>query len=344
MRFTMTEHPAGWHPDPRGRHEHRYWDGSQWTDHVSDKGEQSQDPFAAEEAKEVQAPIGPSMVNLPAIDPSLLAQLSAQHAEPKPEPAAAGHREQAGPEDALEKASDALDNAAASMAHKPLSLAALLSVAVPGTGHLYLGAQGAKQTMAYILVGASVVALVLSAFISWPIGLLVYLAAAGFALFDLKDELSPAAEQRTAGGPLAFFSDLGSALSWRLVTVAGVLLAISVFLPWYRVSVEGFTATTSGWDQLELIRFILLAVGIGGAVLGVLNIQQGTPGRPVGGQMGTIIAAAAAVAFVCVVFRLLIVPGGGLEFSIERSFGALLAFASSVLLVGGAAGAATAKS
>lgn len=36
---------AAWHPDPTGRHELRYWDGSQWTDHVSDQGVQSTSPL-----------------------------------------------------------------------------------------------------------------------------------------------------------------------------------------------------------------------------------------------------------------------------------------------------------
>ena len=36
--------PAEWYPDPVGRHEYRYWDGSKWTDHVSDGGEQGLDP------------------------------------------------------------------------------------------------------------------------------------------------------------------------------------------------------------------------------------------------------------------------------------------------------------
>ncbi len=36
--------PAGWHPDPQGRHELRYWDGSTWTDHVSDAGVTSKNP------------------------------------------------------------------------------------------------------------------------------------------------------------------------------------------------------------------------------------------------------------------------------------------------------------
>ena len=35
--------PADWYPDPSGRHEHRYWDGSQWTEHVASHGRQSTD-------------------------------------------------------------------------------------------------------------------------------------------------------------------------------------------------------------------------------------------------------------------------------------------------------------
>ena len=41
----MSEHPADWYPDPAGRHEHRYWDGRQWTDQVADHGRQSTDPI-----------------------------------------------------------------------------------------------------------------------------------------------------------------------------------------------------------------------------------------------------------------------------------------------------------
>ena len=35
--------PAGWLADPSGGHELRYWDGREWTAHVSDSGEQSMD-------------------------------------------------------------------------------------------------------------------------------------------------------------------------------------------------------------------------------------------------------------------------------------------------------------
>ncbi len=36
--------PAGWHADPLGSHELRYWDGANWTEHVSNGNGQSADP------------------------------------------------------------------------------------------------------------------------------------------------------------------------------------------------------------------------------------------------------------------------------------------------------------
>ncbi|QYJ05754.1 AIM24 family protein [Nocardioides panacisoli] len=39
--------PADWHPDPTGKHELRYWDGNQWTEHVADAGVQATDPLDA---------------------------------------------------------------------------------------------------------------------------------------------------------------------------------------------------------------------------------------------------------------------------------------------------------
>lgn len=37
------DNPAAWHPDPTGRHQLRYWDGQDWTEHVSDRGVQAID-------------------------------------------------------------------------------------------------------------------------------------------------------------------------------------------------------------------------------------------------------------------------------------------------------------
>jgi hypothetical protein len=36
--------PPAWHPDPTGRHDHRWWDGTRWTEHVADAGVASVDP------------------------------------------------------------------------------------------------------------------------------------------------------------------------------------------------------------------------------------------------------------------------------------------------------------
>jgi hypothetical protein len=43
----MSNAAGGWHPDPSGRHQLRYWDGSSWTDHVSDGGVVASDPEGA---------------------------------------------------------------------------------------------------------------------------------------------------------------------------------------------------------------------------------------------------------------------------------------------------------
>jgi len=39
-----AQHPPGWYPDPFGRHETRWWDGSQWSEHVASHGRQAVDP------------------------------------------------------------------------------------------------------------------------------------------------------------------------------------------------------------------------------------------------------------------------------------------------------------
>lgn len=46
---------AAWHPDPTGRHELRYWDGTQWSEHVSDGGVQSTSPLTPPEEPTAEA-------------------------------------------------------------------------------------------------------------------------------------------------------------------------------------------------------------------------------------------------------------------------------------------------
>ena len=40
----QPQHAPGWYPDPFGRHETRWWDGAQWTEHVASHGRQQVDP------------------------------------------------------------------------------------------------------------------------------------------------------------------------------------------------------------------------------------------------------------------------------------------------------------
>jgi hypothetical protein len=39
----VGQHPAAWLKDPTGRHEYRYWEGTRWTDDVSDAGRPSKE-------------------------------------------------------------------------------------------------------------------------------------------------------------------------------------------------------------------------------------------------------------------------------------------------------------
>jgi hypothetical protein len=43
----MSTNGAGWQPDPSGRHEYRWWDGTGWSDAVVDRGVEQRDPIGA---------------------------------------------------------------------------------------------------------------------------------------------------------------------------------------------------------------------------------------------------------------------------------------------------------
>ena len=45
MNDAPNPTPAGWFPDPLGRHEHRYFNGQSWTADVADAGQRRVDPL-----------------------------------------------------------------------------------------------------------------------------------------------------------------------------------------------------------------------------------------------------------------------------------------------------------
>jgi hypothetical protein len=71
----MSDSTPGWQADPTGKHDHRYWDGSQWTDNVSDAGVAGTDPYVADApaAAEVPAAAEPAAAEPPApVDPTVV--------------------------------------------------------------------------------------------------------------------------------------------------------------------------------------------------------------------------------------------------------------------------------
>jgi len=49
----------GWFPDPTGRHDHRWWDGAEWTSHVADAGLATTDGLPMETQRSSGGPDGP---------------------------------------------------------------------------------------------------------------------------------------------------------------------------------------------------------------------------------------------------------------------------------------------
>lgn len=96
----MTDNAPRWQPDPTGRFEHRYWDGSQWTDNVANAGVASSDPYdtsvgGLDETAAVDSPADagagdPTVVGPPtdAADTGWAAPTAAQPATPADQTAA----------------------------------------------------------------------------------------------------------------------------------------------------------------------------------------------------------------------------------------------------------------
>jgi hypothetical protein len=110
-----------------------------------------------------------------------------------------------------------------------------------------------------------------------------------------------------------------------LAGVAGILLIVSLLVPWY----EG-TDPLTGYEALSVIDILLTLMALLALALPVLQATQDAPNKPVGTAVVTIVFG--ALATLLVVFRLIDAPADGLE---VRP-GAWIALAATVLITVGA--------
>lgn len=356
--MSAPDIPAGWQPDPRGRHEYRYWDGTRWTDHVSDQGQVSSDPVAdaspagAEAEKSAVFKPDPTPEPVAAEEPTVVAQPEpavAREPEPavahepepererEPEPVAASSAPPAGSAGApaTEPATAQTDAKAAAqevLNSRSPELATILSAVVPGSGHFYMGTD--KVPLAAGLLVATLAAVVIShmSFLFFVIGFAIWAGAAVFALTDLR-------------GGVRGIED--TALPKNVVGVlligAGALLVLSLFLPFYRISAdtEGFgsiSGSASGFQSFGIIDIVLLAIGAGAIVAGAASLGLGpVTAAELPSQLPLAVAIGGAVATALVLLRMFIdpVPGdGGADIDIGRALGIWIAlWASMVLLI-----------
>jgi hypothetical protein len=91
-----------------------------------------------------------------------------------------------------------------------------------------------------------------------------------------------------------------------LAAAAGIVLIVSLFLPWY----EGAEAA-SGYESLTVIDVLLTLLALLALALPVLQATQDAPNKPVGAAVLTVVLGALGV--LLVLFRLIDAPEGGVE-------------------------------
>lgn len=340
----MSDIPAGWQPDPRGRHEYRYWDGTQWTDHVSDHGEVSEDPVADSSPAEAQAAatkVQPVAAEPPAAEPTRAAEPEPTPVEPEPEPEPAPAAQPAFHTDPVVEHPPAVAGAPAASATPPgaaastaqtdakaaaqdmlhsksADLATILSVIAPGSGHFYMGAANAVPVGVGLLVATAVaVVLAYMSFLLFIIGFVIWLGAAAFAVNDLSGDVEAVTT-----------ISLAPQIVGMLLIGAGVAMIVGLFLPFY----TGDGGTISGLEFMTIIDLVVLLVGAAAIVSGAAALGLGpVTAAELPRQLPIVVAVGGAAAGALVLFRLLVIPHGG-DGSIGRGFGGLLCLDAAILI------------
>ena len=115
----------------------------------------------------------------------------------------------------------------------------------------------------------------------------------------------------------------------KILLGAGAVLLIASFLPWYKVSLGGFSASASGWHQLGTIAWLLLIVTL------VFEGARLAKVAPVGERQGDQIATGLGAATILfgIIFVIQRISDGHFGIGFYLGVIALIAFAYGVFLL-----------
>jgi hypothetical protein len=117
---------------------------------------------------------------------------------------------------------------------------------------------------------------------------------------------------------------------------SGLLLIISPFLHWYNVSAKNafidVSRGASGWDALSWVPWLITLIGLAAIVLAGIRAAGSTPAN-LPATPGFIVLVLGGLATIFVLFRLLVIPDGGVPSSlvdVGRSYGLFVALIAAV--------------
>ena len=130
-----------------------------------------------------------------------------------------------------------------------------------------------------------------------------------------------------------------------IAAVGGVLLALSVFLPWYKAdpdnpnaNVDGMKGSVSGWDAHTILRYLLLAAALAPIILLYIVVRDHELSWP----RGEMTAVIGIIAFGLVVYNGVIDRPGEPSSAIALAFGWWIALLGTILItIGGSYRAST---
>jgi hypothetical protein len=108
-----------------------------------------------------------------------------------------------------------------------------------------------------------------------------------------------------------------------LTAVSGVVLLVSLFLPWYGPD------SVTGWESLSAIDVLLALVAASGVLLAVVTATQPVPAVPI--ALSALVTLSGLIGLVLVLLRALDLP----DWAGTREWGLWLGLAATIGIIGG---------